>query len=189
VYSNLASELPKEILNVVASTSLSSQDKSSLILVMDALTKLCNIRRDMINLYQAILAQSVKGEFDLILEEMEALQQRTSELDLQKDLCVLGLGVEREINILTCLLRARTAITRYAFQDTCIALYQTRQDLLDWKRICQEQDYPEVKKITSNNLVGRFCTNFKITCRNLLLDPMNPKKRQLGGFLYLGNQK
>lgn len=114
---------------------------------MDALTKLCNIRRDMINLYQDILAQSVKGEFDLILEETEALQQRASEMDLQKDLCILGLGVEKEISILTCLLRARTAITRYAFQDTCIALYQTRQDLLDWKRICQEQDYPEVNII------------------------------------------
>lgn len=111
---------------------------------MDALTKLCHIRRDMINLYQAILAQSIKGEFDEILKEMELVQKRTIELNLQKDLSVLGLGVEKEIKILTCLLRARTAITNYAFQDACIALFQSKQDLTEWKRICQEQDYPEV---------------------------------------------
>jgi hypothetical protein len=44
---------------------------------------------------------------------------------------------------LTCLLRARTAITNYAFQDVCIALFQAKQDLTEWKRMCQEQDYAE----------------------------------------------
>ncbi|KAL9544756.1 hypothetical protein MBANPS3_007463 [Mucor bainieri] len=143
VYANMASELPKEILNIVSAAALSSQDKSSTIVIMDALTKFCHIRREMINLYQSILAQSIKGEFDEILVEMEAIQKRTMELHLHKDLALLGLGVEKEMNILTCLMRARTAITNYAFQDACIALYQTRQDLTDWKRLCQEQDYPE----------------------------------------------
>lgn len=143
VYSNIASELPKEILNIVSATALSNQDKNSTIVIMDALTKFCHIRRDMINLYQSILAQSIKGEFDEILVEMESIQKKTMELNLQKDLALLGLGVEKEINILTCLIRARTAITNYAFQDACIALYQTKQDLTDWKRLCQEQDYPE----------------------------------------------
>lgn len=111
---------------------------------MDALTKLCVVRRDMINLYQAILAQSTKGEFDDILSDMELVQQKTEEMNLKKNLSVLGLGVEKEINILTCILRARQAITNYAFQDACIALYQIKHDISDWKRICQEQDYPEV---------------------------------------------
>lgn len=145
VYTNLASELPKEILNITTTTTplLSNNDKNYLIVVMDALTKLCHIRRDMINLYQSILAQSTRGEFDLILKEMEAVQQKTISLNLQKDLLLLGLGVEKEINILTYLLRARTAITNYAFQDACIGLFQSKQDLSDWKRVCQEQDYPE----------------------------------------------
>jgi hypothetical protein len=97
----------------------------------------------MINLYQAILAQSSKGEFDDILADMELVQKKTQDMHLEKDLLVLGLGVQKEINILTCILRARRAITNYAFQDACIALYQTKHDLLDWKRICQEQDYAE----------------------------------------------
>lgn len=113
---------------------------------MDALTQLCHIRRDMINLYQAILAQSIKGEFDEILNDMELLQIKTLALNLPKDLSVLGIGVEKEIKILTCLLRARTAITNYAFQDACIALFQLKGDLTEWKRVCQEQDYPEVIK-------------------------------------------
>ncbi|CAO3640223.1 unnamed protein product [Mucor fragilis] len=143
IYANIASELPKEILNIVSAAALSNQDKNSIIVIMDALTKFCHIRRDMINLYQSILAQSIKGEFDSILIEMESIQKRTVELNLQKDLALLGLGVEKEMSILTCLIRARTAITNYAFQDACIALYQTKQDLTDWKRLCQEQDYPE----------------------------------------------
>lgn len=143
VYTNIASELPKEILNIVSVTALSNQDKSSVIVIMDALIKFCHIRRDMINLYQSILAQSIKGEFGEILVEMESIRKKAMELNLQKELALLGLGVEKEISILTCLIRARTAITNYAFQDTCIALYQTKQDLTDWKRLCQEQDYPE----------------------------------------------
>lgn len=110
---------------------------------MDALHKFCLIRRDLINIYQAILAQSTKGEFDEVLKEMESLQQRTKELDLKKDLLVLGLGLEKEIHILTSLLRAKTAITNYAFQDSCITLFEAKQDLTEWKRVCQEQDYPE----------------------------------------------
>ncbi|KAI8647812.1 hypothetical protein BD408DRAFT_1684 [Parasitella parasitica] len=143
VYANIASELPKEILNIVTAASLSNQDKNSIIVIMDALTKFCNIRREMITLYQSILAQSIKGEFGDILVEIEAMQKKTVELVLHKDLALLGLGLEKEINILTCVIRARTAITNYAFQDACMALYQTKQDLSDWKRLCQEQDYPD----------------------------------------------
>lgn len=146
IYTNLATELPKEIVNITTHNSLlSNQDKNYFIVVMDGLIHLCNIRRDLINLYQAILAQSTKGEFDAILQDMEAVQKKTIDLNLQKDLSILGLGVEKEIKILTCLLRARTAITNYAFQDACIALFQTKQDLTEWKRMCQEQDYPEVR--------------------------------------------
>ncbi|KAI9363751.1 hypothetical protein BD770DRAFT_380362 [Pilaira anomala] len=144
IYTNLATELPREIVNITTHNSLlSNQDKNYLIVVMDGLIHLCNIRRDLINLYQAILAQSTKGEFDAILQDMEAVQKKTIDLNLQKDLSILGLGVEKEIKILTCLLRARAAITNYAFQDACIALFQTKQDLTEWKRMCQEQDYPE----------------------------------------------
>jgi hypothetical protein len=64
---------------------------------------------------------------------------------LGNHLDILGVGVEKEINILTSLLRARKAIVDYAFQDACIALYTSKQDLMEWKRLCQEQDYPEVK--------------------------------------------
>lgn len=138
--------MPKEIVNVASSSYLSSEYKTSLISIMDALTKLCIIRRDLINIYQAILAQSNKGEFDDILTEMELVQQKTNDMNLENDLSVLGLGVQKEINILTCILRARRAISNYAFQDACIALYQTKHDLSDWKRICQEQDYPEVSQ-------------------------------------------
>lgn len=144
VYSTLISELPREIVNVTSSNYLSSEYKSIIISLLDALTKLCIVRRDMINLYQAILAQSSKGEFDEILTDMELVQQKTQDMELEKDLDVLGLGVQKEINILTFILRARKAITNYAFQDACIALYQVKQYLSDWKRICQEQDYPEV---------------------------------------------
>lgn len=142
VYTNLAAELPKEILNITTS-ALSNEDKNGIIVIMDALHKFCLIRRDLINIYQAILAQSTRGDFDEVLKEMESLQQRTKELDLEKDLLVLGLGVEKEINILTSLLRAKTAITNYAFQDSCITLFEAKQDLTEWKRVCQEQDYPE----------------------------------------------
>ncbi|KAI9481069.1 MAG: hypothetical protein EXX96DRAFT_565264 [Benjaminiella poitrasii] len=143
VYANLANELQKEILNVVSTTSLTNNDKSNFIVIMDALTKFCQVRRDMINLYQAILAQSMKGEFDEILKELESVQKRTLEMNLERDLHILGQGVEKEINILTCILRARLAITNYAFQDACIALFQTKQDLCEWKQMCLEQDYAE----------------------------------------------
>lgn len=144
VYTNLALELPKEILNITTTSStLSNNDKNGIIIIMDALQKLCNIRRDLINIYQSILAQSTKGDFEKVLREIESLQKSTTELALHQDLLVLGLGVEKEINILTNLLRARTAISNYAFQDACITLFQAKQDITEWKRVCQEQDYPE----------------------------------------------
>ena len=92
--------------------------------------------------YQAILAQSIKGEFDDILNNIEELQKAAKGLGNHLD--ILGVGVEKEINILTSLLRARKAIVDYAFQDASIALYTSKQDLMEWKRLCQEQDYTEV---------------------------------------------
>lgn len=93
--------------------------------------------------YQAILAQSTKGEFDNILTELEQIEKTM--FDLERDLCILGLGIKKEINVLLMLLKARTSITNYAFQDTCISLYSSKQCLSEWKQLCKEQTYPEVK--------------------------------------------
>lgn len=111
--------------------------------LLEALVHLCNTRKDMINIYQAILAQSIKGDFEDILADLEVLERKIVNLHLEKHLSILGLGVEKEIKILTMLIKARKAITNYAFQDACIALYSSKQDLLEWKQACKEQNYPE----------------------------------------------
>lgn len=78
------------------------------------------------------------------------LERKIVNLHLEKHLSILGLGVEKEIKILTMLIKARKAITNYAFQDACIALYSSKQDLLEWKQACKEQNYPEVKLKTED---------------------------------------
>ncbi|KAI8987183.1 hypothetical protein BDB01DRAFT_784917 [Pilobolus umbonatus] len=142
VYTTIANEIPREIQNI-DSSALSVNDKSSIMGILSALEKFCCTRRDMITIYQSILAQSIKGEFQDILIELESVQKRTIADCLGADLGILGIGVEKEINILTSLLKARTAIMNYAFQDSCILLYSSKQELTEWKRACQEQDYPE----------------------------------------------
>ncbi|KAI8885595.1 hypothetical protein K501DRAFT_245533, partial [Backusella circina FSU 941] len=140
VYGNLVADLRREVAYIEQS-ALDDSDKYQLSAIMIALEKLCQVRKEMINIYQAILAQSIKGEFNDILSKIVELQKTAKGLGNHLD--ILGIGVEKEINILTSFLRARKAIVDYAFQDACIALYTSKQDLMEWKKLCQEQDYPE----------------------------------------------
>ncbi|KAI8984207.1 hypothetical protein BDF20DRAFT_934500 [Mycotypha africana] len=143
VYSNIANELLKEKLTIATSTTLPAEEKEYLSNILDALINFCQTRREMILLYQSILAQSLKGEFADILLELEAVQTRILDMGLSKDLELLGLSVEKEITILTCLIRARIAITRYSFQDACLSLFEAKQEITEWKKFCLEQEYPE----------------------------------------------
>ncbi|CAO3692564.1 unnamed protein product [Rhizopus stolonifer] len=143
IYHNLALELPKEASYIESNMTLSSTIKEQMKSVLEGLIHLCNIRKDMINIYQAILAQSIKGDFDDILSDLEAIEKKVQDLHLSKDLSILGLGVEKEIKVLIMLIKARKAITDYAFQDACIALYSSKLDLMEWKQACKEQSYPE----------------------------------------------
>ncbi|KAG0910250.1 hypothetical protein G6F63_008491 [Rhizopus arrhizus] len=143
IYHNLALELPKEVAYIDSNIILSTETKEHMKSLLEALVHLCNTRKDMINIYQAILAQSIKGDFEDILADLEVLERKIVNLHLEKHLSILGLGVEKEIKILTMLIKARKAITNYAFQDACIALYSSKQDLLEWKQACKEQNYPE----------------------------------------------
>ncbi|KAG1462421.1 hypothetical protein G6F46_002887 [Rhizopus delemar] len=143
IYHNLALELPKEVAYIDSNLILSAETKEHMKSLLEALVHLCNTRKDMINIYQAILAQSIKGDFEDILADLEMLERKIVNLHLEKHLSILGLGVEKEIKILTMLIKARKAITNYAFQDACIALYSSKQDLLEWKQACKEQNYPE----------------------------------------------
>jgi hypothetical protein len=119
IYHNLALELSKEISYLESNNTLSIDSKEGIKRILEALIHLCNVRKEMINVYQAILAQSTKGEFDNILTELEQIEKTM--FDLERDLCILGLGIKKEINVLLMLLKARTSITNYAFQDTCIS--------------------------------------------------------------------
>lgn len=65
-------------------------------------------------------------------------------MQLDKRLGLLGQGVVREIRVLGWLLRARQWIDQYAFQDACITLFQCKQELVHWKKACQQVDYLEV---------------------------------------------
>ncbi|CAO3700193.1 unnamed protein product [Rhizopus microsporus] len=141
IYHNLALELSKEITYLESNNTLSIDSKEGIKRILEALVHLCNTRKEMINVYQAILAQSTKGEFDNILTELEQIEKTM--FDLERDLCILGLGIKKEINVLLMLLKARTSITNYAFQDTCISLYSSKQCLSEWKQLCKEQTYPE----------------------------------------------
>ncbi|KAI9283263.1 hypothetical protein BY458DRAFT_583122 [Sporodiniella umbellata] len=143
LYHNLALELPKEISFIESNLSLVSTLREQLKSLLEDLIHLCNVRKEMINIYQSILAQSIKGDFNEILSDLEAIENKVKELKLERNLLVLGLGVEKEIKVLTMLIKARKAITDYAFQDSCIALYSSKLDLSEWKQVCKEQDYPE----------------------------------------------
>ncbi|OBZ90722.1 hypothetical protein A0J61_01225 [Choanephora cucurbitarum] len=151
VYTNLAQEIPKEIVHINSVTWLSPEDRHELVTMMEALRNLCLVRREMISIYQAILAQSSKGEFDEILKEVEIVQAKMEDMNLSSSLLLLGVGLEKEIHVLYCILKARTSVTNYSLQDTCIALYKGKQGLAEWKKICQEQDYPEKTSSKAEN--------------------------------------
>lgn len=92
--------------------------------------------------YQSIGAQAPPTTiYQELLELGNTCQQSTQLCD---ELGLLGQGVVREIRILQHLFRARQAIVDYAFQDSCIALFTCKQDLNDWKKVCQDQNFAEV---------------------------------------------
>lgn len=66
------------------------------------------------------------------------------DMHLSDRIGLLGVGVEKEMNVLYSLLKARDSIVDYAFQDSCISLYVCKQDLTDWKKLIEEQEFPEV---------------------------------------------
>jgi hypothetical protein len=80
----------------------------------------------------------------LTLDEVEALYNMTNEMGLPDRIGLLGVSIEKEMKVLYALLKARDSIVYYAFQDTCISLYECRQDLNEWKKLVQEQEFPEV---------------------------------------------
>ncbi|KAG0173520.1 hypothetical protein DFQ28_008208 [Apophysomyces sp. BC1034] len=139
LYSSLAEDVAKEISMLDTGTSANSQDKLVLLHIMTALIELCKVRLTLINIYQSIAAQSSEA----VTEDLTLLSETCEKAQLDERLNLLGIGVQKEINILSLLLKAREAIKDYAFQDTCIALFMCKQDLTEWKRLCQLQDFPK----------------------------------------------
>jgi hypothetical protein len=86
----------------------------------------------------------------LTLEEIEKIATMASEMHLGDRIGLLGTGIEKEMKILHALLQARDSIVNYAFQDTCISLYICKQDLMEWKRLVEEQEFPEVRFFVFN---------------------------------------
>ncbi|KAI9303799.1 hypothetical protein BJ944DRAFT_164794 [Cunninghamella echinulata] len=72
---------------------------------------------------------------------------RQNLINITKRLGFLGLGIKKEIQILTKLLQSRKDIINYAFQDACMDLFVCKQELMDWKSQCHTQDYPEKSSI------------------------------------------
>ncbi|KAF7725583.1 hypothetical protein EC973_009538 [Apophysomyces ossiformis] len=101
--------------------------------------------------------------------DLMMLLKACEKAQLDRRLNLLGVGVQKEINILSLLLKAREAVTNYAFQDTCIALFICKQDLTEWKRLCQAQDFPK-----ECSLERQF--------RNHPLEVRKLEKVQLGDF-------
>jgi hypothetical protein len=95
------------------------------------------------NRYRSMATYLLEASSTLTLDEIEAMNTMTSEMHLPDQLGLLGIGIEKEMKVLYALLKARDSIVDYAFQDTCISLYVCKQDLADWKRLIDEQEFPE----------------------------------------------
>ncbi|KAI8371628.1 uncharacterized protein BYT42DRAFT_622723 [Radiomyces spectabilis] len=124
LYTYLIEDITKEITLLEASPAAHpTEHKATNIRLLNALVALCKARLALIGFFRQV--------------------------ELKENLLLLGTAVEREMNILQSLLKARDAIISYAFQDTCIALFLCKQELNDWKRECQAQDYPEHRQKTA----------------------------------------
>jgi hypothetical protein len=88
----------------------------------------------------------------LSLKEIENMATKTHEMHLGDRIGLLGVGVEKEMNVLHSLLKARDSVIDYAFQDTCISLYVCKQDLIEWKKLIEEQEFPEVNHHDGNDI-------------------------------------
>ena len=90
--------------------------------------------------------------------ELANVRSTCDGVQLGERLDLFGLGIEKEVIILETLIKARDAITAYAFQDACIYLFSCKQELTEWKKLCEEQDFPEVCYISITYVVMIYLT-------------------------------
>ncbi|KAL1933732.1 hypothetical protein VTP01DRAFT_7822 [Rhizomucor pusillus] len=133
LYTYLVEDITKELATTAEEESLNE--------ALNGLIDLCRARQTLIAIYQSIAAQAPPSS---IYQELVELGD-TCEQSIQRynELGLLGQGIVREIRILQQLFRAAQAIVDYAFQDSCIALFTCKQDLTDWKKACQQQNFAE----------------------------------------------
>ncbi|KAL0086775.1 hypothetical protein F4703DRAFT_1848566 [Phycomyces blakesleeanus] len=141
-YAHLADEITREISLIDSNPSI-TQERASVTLLLQSLSEFCRCRQLLISIYHSMATQTTPSGTEAMIQELLLLSNLCTESSLPDHLYILGLGVEKEINILLSLLRARTAIVNYAFQDACISLFVCKQDLSDWKSTCEEQDFLE----------------------------------------------
>ncbi|KAI9021479.1 hypothetical protein CLU79DRAFT_753503 [Phycomyces nitens] len=145
-YAHLADEISREIA-IIDANPTSTQSQAAVTLLLQSLCEFCRCRQLLITIYHSLATQTTHSVTETMIQELVFLGSLCTESSLPKHLDILGLGVEKEINILLSLLKARTAIINYAFQDACISLFVCKQDINDWKTICEEQDFLEKSQI------------------------------------------
>ncbi|KAI8078673.1 uncharacterized protein BX664DRAFT_342463 [Halteromyces radiatus] len=148
MYTYLVDDAVKEIHIFESNTTVTNYfERASILSILTGLSDLCTIRQNLINIYQRIASQSSKTPQNDLLEDLQNMMNTVEHTGLAQRLGFLGIGVKKEISILAALLRLRMVITDYAFQDACMALYEYKQELLDWKSQCEAQDYPEKSSV------------------------------------------
>ncbi|KAI8576586.1 hypothetical protein K450DRAFT_256332 [Umbelopsis ramanniana AG] len=152
MYINLGEEIPRHLPAMEATgliVGADSPEEHDMDLILAALKDVTKVRQGHIRIYRSMATYLLESSSTLTLDEVEALYNMTNEMGLPDRIGLLGVSIEKEMNVLYALLKARDSIVYYAFQDTCISLYECRQDLNEWKKLVQEQEFPEKSSVNS----------------------------------------
>ncbi|CAM0138407.1 hypothetical protein VKS41_002958 [Umbelopsis sp. WA50703] len=128
---------------------IDTPEGNDLTLILGALKDLVKVRQGQIKIYRSMATYLLESSSTLSLKEIENMATKTHEMHLGDRIGLLGVGVEKEMNVLHSLLKARDSVIDYAFQDTCISLYVCKQDLIEWKKLIEEQEFPEKSSLNS----------------------------------------
>ncbi|KAI8334681.1 hypothetical protein BC941DRAFT_431877 [Chlamydoabsidia padenii] len=135
-------------------------ERASILSILTGLSDLCALRQNLISVYQRIASQAPKTPSSDLLEDLQGMICTMEHTGLSQRLGFLGVGIEKEILVLTHLLQSRVAITDYAFQDACMDLFEYKQELMDWKSQCQIQDYPEKSSVRHEEIKESYSWPF-----------------------------
>ncbi|KAG2182521.1 hypothetical protein INT43_007452 [Umbelopsis isabellina] len=149
---HLGEEIPSQLRpneEMSLTNGIDTPEGIDLTLILGALKDLVKVRQGQIKIYRSMATYLLESSSTLSLEEIEKMATMARDMHLSDKIGLLGVGVEKEMNVLYSLLKARDAIVDYAFQDSCISLFVCKQDLTDWKKLIEEQEFPEKSSINS----------------------------------------